>query len=254
MSGNALLSTKSVYKEYTGSYVLQDASVDIVQGKITALIGPNGAGKTTLFDILAGFVRATRGQVFFEEHDITHMPAFRRARRGLVKTFQIPHEFFSLTVEENLLVAGKGQIGERFPDVLWRFGGIAQEEKQLREQAGGILEFLDLVQVRKAVAGSLSSGQKKLLELARALMVQPKLLLLDEPLAGVPGDLSNRILEHLLTLRDQGMTLCVVEHNLEAVMRISDWIYVLVDGAMLSAGPPAEVQQDEKVHAAYLGV
>ncbi|MDE2573232.1 MAG: ABC transporter ATP-binding protein [bacterium] len=253
MTAAPLLSAHEIEKSYVGSRVLTAVSIDVAPGRITALIGPNGAGKTTLFDIVTGFIRADVGRVHYQGRDITKLPAFRRAREGIIKTFQIPHQFDSLTVEENLLVAAGGQIGERFPAGLWALGAIARQEAEQRARAVEIMEFLGLRARRDISAGELSAGEKKLLELARALMLRPKLLMLDEPLAGVPAGVGRRILEHLVELRDRGMTLLVVEHNLEAIMRIANWAYVLVDGRLLASGEPASVQHDQAVQAAYLG-
>ena len=253
MEDASLLSARTVSKSYFGKLVLDSVSVDIAPQRITALLGPNGAGKTTLFDIVAGFTRANSGHVVYRGQDITRRPAFWRARHGIVRTFQIPHEFGVLTVEENLLVAAPGQSGERFGDVFWRFGRIRREEAAHRHRAGEILAFLELDEVRDVPAHSLAAGQKKMLELGRALMLDPKVLMLDEPLAGVPAGLGNRILDRLVELRSRGLTLLVVEHNLEAIFRIADIAYVLVDGELLAHGSPEEVQHDRRVHDAYLG-
>lgn len=253
MSAPTLLRASNVEKIYSGSHVLHAVNVDAAPGKITALIGPNGAGKTTLFDVIAGFIRAESGTVTFRGQDITRKLAFRRARLGIVKTFQIPHEFGTLSVEQNLLVAAADQAGERFPQVLWALGAIARQEARHSARAREVLAFLDLDGKAGLRADELSAGDKKLLELARALMLAPTLLMLDEPLAGIPASLVARILEHLLKLRAGGMTLLVVEHNLEAILRIADWVYVLVDGEVLASGTPAQVQRDERVQNAYLG-
>lgn len=248
-----ILAARNVSKAYVGSLVLKSVSVEIVANRITALLGPNGAGKTTLFDIIAGFTRSNSGRILYQGHDITRRPAFWRARHGIVRTFQIPHEFAALTVEENLLVAAPGQSGEKFRDVFWRFRGIAQEEAAHRRRAREILDFLDLGEVREVPAQRLAAGQKKLLELARALMLDPKVLMLDEPLAGVPAGVGNRILDRIGQLRAGGVTVLVVEHNLEAILRIADLAYVLVDGALLAHGTPTAVQHDRRVQEAYLG-
>ncbi|TAM59792.1 ABC transporter ATP-binding protein [bacterium] len=253
MSGEFLLEARDVAKAYFGSRVLKSVSITLKPGTITALIGPNGAGKTTLFDVIAGFVQADSGTVCYDGTDITRLPAYARARCGIVKTFQIPHEFGGLSVLENLLVAGSDQIGERFPLGLLAKRKTRAQERANTERADGILQFLGLSASRDADAETLSAGEKKLLELARALMLDPKLLMLDEPLAGVPFDVREQILEHLVSIRERGKTLLLVEHNLEAVMRVADWVYVLVDGELLASGRPGEVQSNENVHAAYLG-
>jgi len=253
VSAGSLLTAESIEKSYVGSRVLKGVSIELRPGRITALIGPNGAGKTTLFDVITGFVRADAGRIVYQGREITSLAAYRRARLGIVKTFQIPHEFGELTVEENILVAAAGQVGERFPSALWAMGAIRRQEAANRERAGELMEFLGLHANRAMRSEMLPAGDKKLLELARALMADPTLLMLDEPLAGVPAGVGSRIMEHLTQLRDRGMTLLVVEHNLEAVMRIADWVYVLVDGELLAAGSPAQVQADERVQRAYLG-
>ncbi|TAM85857.1 ABC transporter ATP-binding protein [bacterium] len=253
MSEEVLLEARDIEKAYVGSRVLKSVSVALKPGTITALIGPNGAGKTTLFDIIAGFVQADSGVVRYRGEDITRKPAFLRACRGIVKTFQIPHEFGGLSVLDNLLVAGSDQIGERFPASLWSRRATHEQECANTETACGILEFLGLLASRDVMAQTLSAGEKKLLELARALMLAPRLLMLDEPLAGVPLSVGEQILEHLVNIGAQGKTLLIVEHNLEAVMRVADWVYVLVDGELLASGPPSEVQRNEKVQTAYLG-
>lgn len=248
-----LLSANAIRKAYFGSPVLASVSLTIAPGRITALLGPNGAGKTTLFDIIAGFTRADSGRILYRDRDITSRPAYWRARHGIVRTFQIPHEFGALTVEDNLLVASGGQSGEQFRSVFWRFRKIRREEELHRLRADEILAFLELEDVRNEAAANLSGGQKKLLELARALMLDPELLMLDEPLAGVPAGLGNRILEHLIELRARGLTILVVEHNLKAMFRIADSAAVLVDGHLLAHGAPSAVQQDSRVQEAYVG-
>lgn len=248
-----ILAARNVSKAYVGSLVLKSVSVEILANRITALLGPNGAGKTTLFDIIAGFTRPNGGHIAYEGRDITRRPAFWRARHGIVRTFQIPHEFAALTVEENLLVAAPAQSGEKFRDVFWRFARIAREEEAHRRRAREVLDFLDLGEVRDVPARQLSGGQKKLLELARALMLDPKVLMLDEPLAGVPAGVGNRILDRIGQLRAGGVTVLVVEHNLEAILRIADLAYVLVDGTLLAHGTPTAMQHDRRVQEAYLG-
>lgn len=248
-----LLEARDIEKSYVGSRVLKSVSVALKPGSITALIGPNGAGKTTLFDIISGFVQADSGMVRYSGEEITRKPAFLRARRGIVKTFQIPHEFGGLSVLDNLLVASSDQIGERFPVGLWSRRAAREQERVNTETAYGILEFLGLLASREVKAETLSAGEKKLLELARALMLAPRLLMLDEPLAGVPVSVGEQILEHLVDIGAQGKTLLIVEHNLEAVMRVADWVYVLVDGELLASGRPSDVQCNERVQAAYLG-
>jgi ABC-type branched-subunit amino acid transport system ATPase component len=252
-SAASALRCYGITKQYSGRVVLHGVSIEVASGGITALIGPNGAGKSTLFDILAGFVRPDSGTVVLKDRDITRLPAHKRARLGICKTFQIPHEFGDLTVEENLLLCAPRQTGERFPAVLYRHREIANQEAVNRRRAKELLEFLGLYSVVGQRASQLSVGQKKLLEAGRALMLGADILLLDEPLAGVRHATVERLLEHILEIKASGKTLLVVEHNLEAIMRIADSVHVLVDGRLIASGPPSAIQSDERVLGAYLG-
>jgi ABC-type branched-subunit amino acid transport system ATPase component len=249
-----VLAVDSVDKSFGGLHVVDHCSLQVNQGEIVGLIGPNGAGKTTLFNVLVGGVRPDSGNVLFNERRITGWPAYRVARTGLVRTYQVPMLFEDLSVIENLLVAVPNQSGERFWNVWVRPWVISREEHVNETRAWEVLEFLNLAAVANHLARTLSGGQKKLLELARALMAQPKLLLLDEPVAGVNPVLAQEIASRIKDLRDRGHTFLVIEHNMEFIMGLADRLYVMANGKMLREGPPGEVRVDHVVVDAYLGV
>ncbi|MDP9354762.1 MAG: ABC transporter ATP-binding protein [Chloroflexota bacterium] len=249
-----LLTVDEIGKHYGGLTVLDRCSLRVEQGSITGLIGPNGAGKTTLFEIISGFVPPDAGQITLGNLDITGLPPHRIARLGMVRTFQIPHEFAGMTVLDNLLVAPKDQCGERLWHAWFNRGAVKKQDAGLRRRGEEILDFLGLHRLVAEPAGNLSGGQKKLLELGRALMLEPQLLLLDEPVAGVNPTLMKEIAGRIRELRDQGMTLLVIEHKMEFIMELSDWMYVMAEGKVLTEGTPTEVGRNEKVLDAYLGV
>ena len=222
-------------------------------GTITGLIGPNGAGKTTTFNLLAGTIKPTSGQIIFDGHDITAQPPFEAFRRGLVRTFQIPRPFADMTVLENLMMVPKNQIGERFWNNWVRRTAVRTQELRLRDQAIEILEFLGLTRLGDAPANQLSGGQLKLLELARALMAEPKIILLDEPGAGINPTLLGEIVERIAALNKRGITFLIIEHNMDLVMTLCDPILVMADGSLLTSGTADQIQQDERVLDAFLG-
>lgn len=248
-----MLDVAGVSKSFGGFTAVRDCSLQVDAGQIVGLIGPNGAGKTTLFEILAGSLRADAGSVRFGDREIQDLPAWQVSRSGVVRTFQIPQAFTGMTVIENLLVAAPGQLGENFINVWTRRTASLRQQRENEERAWETLEFLRLEQLGNARADSLSGGQLKLLELGRSLMCEPKLLLLDEPVAGVNGRLIDEIGDHILALRQQGMTLLVVEHNLDFLLSLTDRVYVMAHGSMLADGPPDEVRANPHVIDAYLG-
>ncbi|MBC9728293.1 ABC transporter ATP-binding protein [Streptomyces sp. TRM68367] len=241
-----------VTRTFGGLAAVRVEHLEVQRGAITALIGPNGAGKTTLFNVVSGFDRGARGRWSFAGQPLTGRPAHRVARSGLVRTFQLTRTLARLTVLENLLLAAPGQRGERLVPALlrplWR-----GQERDAERRADELLERFMLTGVRDDHAGTLSGGQRKLLELARALMAQPVMLLLDEPMAGVNPALAQSLLGHITRLRDEGLTVCFVEHDMDVVMGISDWVAVMADGRLVAEGPPHTIGRNPAVVDAYLG-
>jgi ABC-type branched-subunit amino acid transport system ATPase component len=249
----ALLEVTDLRKSFGGLHAVDGATFSVPGSLITGLIGPNGAGKTTTFDLVAGSQQTDAGTVVFDGTDIGALPAHRRAQAGLVRTFQIPRAFQRMTVWENLLFAATDHPGEKFWAGLLSTGASRRREKEIADVADGVLEFLEITHVADLSAGSLSGGQRKLLELGRALMRQPKMVLLDEPFAGVAPALTAKIAGKLEELRSQGLTILLVEHDLETVMRLVDKLIVMHLGQVLVEGDPATVRADERVLEAYLG-
>ncbi|MCX7946354.1 MAG: ABC transporter ATP-binding protein [Hydrogenophilus sp.] len=250
----ALLELTDITMAFGGFRAVDGVTLAVEAGTITGLIGPNGAGKTTLFNVIAGLYRPTAGTVRFAGEIITHLPPHQRFRRGLVRTFQIPHEFQHLTLLENLLVVPPAQPGEQ----LWRNwftpAHVAHYESQLRQRARDVLAFLELEHLADHPAGHLSGGQKKLLELGRTMMTEAKLVLLDEPAAGVNRTLLRKIEEKIEILnREWGYTFILIEHDMETVARLCDPVICMVEGQILTVGPFAAVRRDPRVLEAYLG-
>jgi neutral amino acid transport system ATP-binding protein len=247
-----LLVADGVRKDFGGVRAVDVEHLEVQRGVITALIGPNGAGKTSLFNVLTGFDRASAGRWTFDGRDAAGLPAQRLALRGMVRTFQLTRVLPRLTVLENMMIAATGQRGERFlPAFLrpvWR-----GQEKEAERRADELLERFRLADKREDYAGYLSGGQRKLLEVARALMVDPLLVLLDEPMAGVNPALRQDLLGHIAKLRDSGHTVLFVEHDMDVVMTISDWVVCMAEGRVIAEGPPAAVAGDRAVIDAYLG-
>jgi len=248
-----LFEAKGIHKHFGGVKVLTDAWIQGESGRIVGMIGPNGAGKSTFLAVISKFLAPEKGRIFFKGKDITHARPHEIARWEMVRTFQVPREFGKLSVLENLLVAPKGQIGEKILGAWFRWSRVRSQEHQWIQKADEVLDFLNLTTVRDLMAGKLSGGQKKLLELGRALMLDPCVLLLDEPFAGVNPVLIDEIIERLFALRDRGLCLVVIEHNMYTIRTLCDELFVLVGGKVLTAGRPDEVLQDPRVLDAYLG-
>jgi neutral amino acid transport system ATP-binding protein len=249
-----LLEARDVSKRYGGVVAVDSATLAVEPGSITALIGPNGAGKTTLFNVVSGFARPDGGSVLLGGERIDGNPPHAVARRGLVRTFQTPRVLTRMTVLENMLLAAPRHPGEQ----VWRLVATPRAgRRRERELRGRALELLRLVRLDGLAgdyAGTLSGGQRKLLELTRALMTEPRVLLLDEPMAGVNPSLALELLERIRTLREQeGLTFLLIDHDLDVVMSVSDRVIVMSDGRVIAAGTPAEVRADPLVVDAYLG-
>lgn len=250
---NEVLSAISVCKGFGGILALDHCSIRVEEGTIVGLIGPNGAGKSTLFDIISGFLPPDGGSIIFSGREILGLPAYKIARLGLVRTFQIPRSLMRMTVLENMMLGAQGQAGERLCNPLIRRHKVMAQETEIREKAEGILEFFDLGRMRDEYAGSLSGGQKKMLEMARALMANPRLLLLDEPFAGVNPALADRMIERIRILKEKGLSIIIIEHAIPYVLALSDELYVLNKGRVLASGRPDAVISDRRVFEAYLG-
>jgi len=249
-----LLAVDDVHKDFAGLHAVVGASLALHPGTITALIGPNGAGKTTLFNVITGFLRPDRGQIAFEGRSITGRPPHRVAERGMVRTFQIPKTLAAMPVIDNMLIGARGHPGERLGGLVARPRRSRRREQEACDRALELLETFGLRDKADDYAGTLSGGQRKLLELARALMTEPRLVLLDEPMAGVNPTLGRRLLEHMQTLRrEQGMTFLFVEHDMEVVMGHADRVLVMAQGAVIAEAAPEEVRSDPRVIEAYLG-
>ena len=249
------LRVNDLRKEFGGIVAVDGASFEVEEGTMTGLIGPNGAGKSTTFNCITGVHEPTAGQVHFQGEEITGLSPNRVANRGLVRTFQIARELEEMTVLENMLLAPKGQRGE----ALWRSvlpfvrRSVVEQEEEILEDCWEMLEFFEIDHLAHEYAGNLSGGQRKLLELARALLTEPTMLLLDEPFVGVNPSLEERLLEHIHELREQGYTFLIVEHDMDLIMQNCEHIIVMHQGQVLTEGTPAEVKQNEQVVEAYLG-
>jgi branched-chain amino acid transport system ATP-binding protein len=249
---DAVLVVDNVTRRFGGLTAVAVEHLAVKRESITALIGPNGAGKTTLFNVLTGFDRADGGRWRFDGTDVSGWPAYRVARRGMVRTFQLTKALAGLTVLDNMLLGAPDQPGERFLNAPLRFRWGAVE-RAIRERATELLADFGLLDKQHEFAGTMSGGQRKLLELARALMVDPQLVMLDEPMAGVNPALVQSLLDHVRRLRDAGRTVLFVEHDMDVVMSISDRVVCMAEGVVIADGPPDEIVQNEAVIDAYLG-
>jgi ABC-type branched-subunit amino acid transport system ATPase component len=248
-----MLRVSGVSKSFGGIAALNDVRLEVPRGNITGIIGPNGAGKTTLLNVIGGLLRPTAGNVMLADEDITELPVHERARRGLTRTFQISRELGALTVLENLLVSRLRQSGESIWKTFAYFHAVAREEENAVEAATGILQRVGLWKLADDPADFLSGGQKKLLELSRALMIEPKIILLDEPAAGVSPVMRAEIAEVIRSLRAEGVTFIIVEHDMEMIAGLCDQVYVFAAGSNLTSGTFQQVVSDRRVVEAYLG-
>ena len=241
-----------ITRTFGGLTAVDVEHLEIQRGVITALIGPNGAGKTTFFNLLTGFDQPDSGSWSFNGTSLRGVSAYRVARMGMVRTFQLTKVLAKLTVLENMRLGATGQTGERFLSSFLPFLWRAQEQK-ITDRAEALLARFKLDAKAQDFAGSLSGGQRKLLEMARALMVEPELVMLDEPMAGVNPALKQSLLGHVKSLREEGMTVLFVEHDMDMVRDISDWVVVMAQGKVIAEGPPDTIMSDQRVVDAYLG-
>ena len=249
-----ILEVRDLVKDFGGVRAVDHCSLDIQPGAITGLIGPNGAGKTTLFNLISGFHKPTSGTITFLGQRIDGMEAHETFHTGLVRTFQIPREFKQMTVLENLMLVPADQPGERVWTSWFTPWRIGPQERAIERQALETLEFLNLHHLRDEYAANLSGGQKKLLELGRTLMAKPKMILLDEPSAGVSPALTELLMEDIRrTQEETGITILIIEHNMHVVMSLCNPVIVMSEGRKLTEGTPEEVQANEDVLSAYLG-
>ena len=249
-----MIEVQSVTKRFGGVVAFHDVSLRVAKGSITGLIGPNGAGKTTLFNVIAGNLKPSAGRIFFDGEDVTGLESHDLFHRGLLRTFQIAHEFGKLTVLENLMMVPPAQAGENLMSTWFRPGLVRDQEAAVLEKAREVLEFLNFSHLANTLAGNLSGGQKKLLELGRTMMVDAKAVLLDEIGAGVNRTLLREIGDAIQRLnRDAGYTFCMIEHDLEFISRLCDPVIVLAEGEVLAEGTADEVKANEDVIKAYLG-
>ena len=253
MSAN-ILQVNNLTKTFGGLAAVSECSLNIKSGSITGIIGPNGSGKTTLFNLIAGNLKSSKGEVIFNNENITNTPSYELFSKGLLRTFQIAHEFSNLTVLENLMMVPPNQSGENLLNALIKPKIVLKEEEIIREKAYEVVDFLNLKQLANERAGNLSGGQKKLLELGRTMMVDAKLVLLDEVGAGVNRTLLKDIGTAILKLnKEKNYTFCMIEHDMEFISRMCDPVIVMADGAVLFEGSSDDVKKNERVIESYLG-
>jgi len=249
-----MIIAQDVHKHFGGFRAVDGATIEIAEGSITGLIGPNGAGKSTLFNVIAGVLKPTSGKITMAGEDITGLPPHELFHKGLLRTFQIAHEFSSMTVRENLMMVPGGQRGESLWNAWFRRGQVAGDERALAKKADEVLDFLTIDHLADEKAGNLSGGQKKLLELGRTMMVDAKVVFLDEVGAGVNRTLLNTIGDAIVRLnKERGYTFCLIEHDMDFIARLCDPVIVMAEGKVLAQGKADEIMQNEAVIEAYLG-
>jgi branched-chain amino acid transport system ATP-binding protein len=249
---DAILSADGIRRHFGGIVAVDVKHLEVQRGSITALIGPNGAGKTTLFNLLSGFDTPDVGEWRFDGHNMSRVVAHKTASMGMVRTFQLTKSLTKMTVIENMKLGAIHQVGEKWWKGLLPFLWKSQEEK-IEERADALLKRFKMDHMRNEYAGTLSGGQRKLLEMARALMTEPKLVMLDEPMAGVNPALKQSLNEHIRGLRDDGMTVLFVEHDMDMVNDVADWVVVMAEGILIAEGTPEQIGSNPQVIEAYLG-
>ena len=253
-SDSNILQVNNLSKFFGGLAAVSNCSLKIKKGSITGIIGPNGSGKTTLFNLIAGNLESSQGTVLFNNENITNTPSYELFSKGVLRTFQIAHEFTNLTVLENLMMVPGKQSGENLVNALFKPSLVKKEEVKIKEKALEVIDFLNLKHLSNELAGNLSGGQKKLLELGRTMMVDAKLVLLDEVGAGVNRTLLKEIGSAILRLnKEQGYTFCMIEHDMEFISRLCNPVIVMAEGSVLFEGTSDEVKKNEKVIESYLG-
>jgi branched-chain amino acid transport system ATP-binding protein len=253
-NGKAIFEADGVVKRFGGIRAVNAASMRVGEGSITALIGPNGAGKTTFFNVITGFYKPDGGSATFAGEEVLGSPPYAIARRGMVRTFQITKALARMPVIDNMMLAAPDQPGEKLRNIFFRPASSRAREREVHEDAMELLDVFNLTKLADEYAGTLSGGQRKLLELARALMARPRFLLLDEPMAGINPTLGRRLLDHMQRLRtEDGVTFLFIEHDMEVVMNHSDRVVVMAEGRVIADGEPHEVREDRAVIDAYLG-
>ncbi|MAP06523.1 MAG: ABC transporter ATP-binding protein [Rhodobiaceae bacterium] len=249
-----MLNVQNIVKRFGGLVALNDCTIDIKKGSITGIIGPNGSGKSTLFNVITGQLKPESGEVFYRGQNITGLEPYQLFERGMLRTFQIAHEFTNMTVIENLMVVPGNQSGENLLYSLVNRRRIQEEDEVIKQKANEVLEFLKIDHLRNELAGNLSGGQKKLLELARTMMVDAKIVFLDEVGAGVHKTLLKDIADSIERLnKEKGYTFCMIEHDFELISRLCDPIIVLAEGSVLFKGTSSEIKSNDEVIESYLG-
>ncbi|MEE8365154.1 MAG: ABC transporter ATP-binding protein [Gammaproteobacteria bacterium] len=249
-----MIRVENLSKHFGGLKAVDNTSINIAKGSITGLIGPNGAGKTTLFNTIAGLYTPTSGRIFLDGEDITGLKPHQLFNKGLLRTFQIAHEFSRMTVTENLMMVPGGQSGENLVNALFRRAQVELEEQAIHHRASEVIDFLNLDHIADELAGNLSGGQKKLLELGRTMMVDAKIVFLDEVGAGVNRTLLKEIGDAIIRLnQDKNYTFCMIEHDMDFIGRMCDPVICMAEGAVLAEGSAEEIKNNEEVIEAYLG-
>jgi len=253
-TSDTLITVKNIVKKFGGLVALNDCNLDIKDKSITGIIGPNGSGKSTLFNVITGHLKPNSGKVYYNGQDITGFESYELFNLGMLRTFQIAHEFSNMTVLENLMVVPENQKGESLLYSLIYRKEIEKEDEEIKHKAFEVLKFLKIDHLKNELAGNLSGGQKKLLELARTMMVDAKIVFLDEVGAGVHKTLLNDIADSIIRLNEEkGYTFCMIEHDFSLISRLCDPIIVLAEGSVLFKGTATEVKENAKVIESYLG-